>query len=84
MELGLDGRALLERPQLLIAPTADFAREAAFPGAEQKTEQGPAWNWPQTSCSHLARQLGATCGCLEPCLVGGRGLFPFQFSVLVE
>jgi len=57
MELDLSRRALMERPQLLIAPTADFA---ALLGTEQKTEQGPGWNWPQTSCCQSARQLGAT------------------------
>lgn len=41
MELDLSRRALMERPQLLIAPTADFA---ALLGTEQKTEQGPGWN----------------------------------------
>lgn len=28
----LGWRALMERPQILIAPTIDFAHEAAFPG----------------------------------------------------
>ena len=31
-EAGFGWRALMERPQTLIAPTIDFAHEAVFPG----------------------------------------------------
>lgn len=49
---GLEQEALMERPQLLIAPTADFA---ALLRTEQRLNRVRMERWPQTSCCQSAR-----------------------------